>query len=204
MGYGKSLHDALAEIHRIAIDGTLVQSTDLPALLAKHLHLPYAYPTLKQTLADAALRSLERYLEQHGSNLTEATHSEQIVEFSPQDGLLVHGRIDLITQHATGLVRLIDFKSNHRAQTEDVTEAQLNVYAAGYKELMGDLPDAIEICNLDPDGEAIQTPVEPVKVEATIAEVNVAATSIRNNAYPRVALSAGACEGCGLRGICRK
>lgn len=204
LGYGKSLHDALAEIHRIAIDGTLVQSTDLPALLAKHLHLPYAYPTLKQTLADAALRSLERYLEQHGSNLTEATHSEQIVEFSPQDGLLVHGRIDLITQHTTGLVRLIDFKSNHRAQTEDVTEAQLNVYAAGYKELKGDLPDAIEICNLDPDGEAIQTPLEPAKVEATITEVNVAATSIRSNAYPRVALSAGACEGCGLRGICRK
>lgn len=117
---------------------------------------------------------------------------------------VVHGRIDLITQKDTGIVRLIDFKSNHRAQSEDVTEAQLNVYAAGYEDLMGTLPDIIEICNLDPKGDTVQTPVERSKVEATIAEVNVAATSIRKNEYPRVALSSGACDGCGLRGICRK
>ena len=66
------------------------------------------------------------------------------------------------------------------------------------------LPDIIEICNLDPKGDTVQTPVERSKVEATIAEVNVAATSIRKNEYPRVALSSGACDGCGLQGICRK
>lgn len=204
LGYGKSLHDALAEIHRVAMDGVVVDEADLPAILDKHLNLPYAYPSLKETLGVAALRALERYINHHGANLTEATHSEQAVEFSPQDGLLVHGRIDLITQKDTGIVRLIDFKSNHRAQSEDVTEAQLNVYAAGYEDLMGTLPDVIEICNLDPRGDTVQTPVERSKVEATIAEVNVAATSIRKNEYPRVALSSGACDGCGLRGICRK
>jgi len=116
----------------------------------------------------------------------------------------VHGRIDLISMKDTGLVRLIDFKSSNRAQAEDITEAQLNVYAAGYEDLMGRLPDIIEVCNLDPKGKAVQTPVERANVDATIQQVNVAATSIRSNQFPRVDFESGACGTCGMRGICRK
>ena len=166
------------------------------------MHLPYAYTGLKDTLGDAALAALHRYTTLHATNLTEATHSEQTVEFSPQDGLLVHGRIDLISMKDTGIVRLIDFKSSNRAQTEDITEAQLNVYAAGYEDLMGRLPDIIEVCNLDPKGKAVQTPVERANVDATIEQVNVAATSIRSNEFPRVDFESGACGTCGMRGIC--
>ena len=204
LGYGKSLHDALAEIHRHAIDGRLLERHEATEVLEKHIHLPFAYPSLRDDLHNAALGAILRYMDQHTTNLTEATHSEQSVEFSPQDGLLVHGRIDLITQHDTGIVRLIDFKSNHRAQSEEITEAQLNVYAAGYEDLMGQLPDYIEVCNLDPNGGSTQTAVDREKVNATIDEVNVAASSIRQNAYPRVDVSSGHCGTCGFRGICRK
>ena len=43
----------------------------------------------------------------------------------------------------------MDLKSNDRVQAEDVTEAQLHVYALGYQELTGRRPDFVEIYELD-------------------------------------------------------
>ena len=44
LGYGKSLHDALAEVHSRAIRGDLASTDEVPRLVATHLHAPYAYP----------------------------------------------------------------------------------------------------------------------------------------------------------------
>ncbi len=67
-------------------------------LLENHLNLPYAFPDMHERLEAAARRALERYFERHGRNLEDAIHSEKDIEFSPAPGVIVHGRIDLVTE----------------------------------------------------------------------------------------------------------
>ncbi|HET9284660.1 MAG TPA: PD-(D/E)XK nuclease family protein [Candidatus Angelobacter sp.] len=42
LGYGKSLHDALCEIHAESIQGRVPTAEDVPKLVQDHLHLPFA------------------------------------------------------------------------------------------------------------------------------------------------------------------
>jgi DNA helicase-2/ATP-dependent DNA helicase PcrA len=65
------------------------------------------------------------------------------------DGVSVVGRIDLVRRKDTNETTIIDLKSTHRAQAEDVTETQLHIYALGYRELTGRNADFVEIYNLD-------------------------------------------------------
>ena len=43
LGYGKSLHDALADVHHRAMRGESVAETDVPGLVSRHLRIPYAF-----------------------------------------------------------------------------------------------------------------------------------------------------------------
>ncbi|WP_444459756.1 hypothetical protein [Rhodobacter capsulatus] len=40
LGYGKTLHDALAELHQRAIAGAPIQPSDAGELIDRHLHVP--------------------------------------------------------------------------------------------------------------------------------------------------------------------
>ena len=62
LGYGKSLHDALAEVHARAIRGDVADACEVPRLVETHLHAPYAYPALRQQLEASAERVLRDYL----------------------------------------------------------------------------------------------------------------------------------------------
>ena len=42
LGYGKGLHDALAEVHKKAVAGELLNASDAGELVARHLHTPFA------------------------------------------------------------------------------------------------------------------------------------------------------------------
>ena len=201
LGYGKSIHDALAEAHRRAIEGEVLTVADIPSLM-HHMHFPFAYQTLEATLTEAARKAVERYFTTYGKNLTEAIHSEQKVEFSPVPGLIVSGRIDLVTDTGTNTVRLIDFKSSDRAQSEDVTMEQLNIYAAGYRDLTGALPNYIEVINLDPGGAAHRALVDEKVVESTLVDLEKASVSIRAADFERLAPGCTSCGTCDLQGIC--
>jgi DNA helicase II / ATP-dependent DNA helicase PcrA len=54
LGYGKSLHDALAEVHARAIRGDIADAAEAAELVDRHLHAPYAYPALRQQLEASA------------------------------------------------------------------------------------------------------------------------------------------------------
>lgn len=73
LGYGKSLHDALAEIHKRALDHDFVTADQVPEVLNTHLHLPFAYPKLRDTLRSSGEKALSRYLEGNGKNLVAET-----------------------------------------------------------------------------------------------------------------------------------
>jgi len=204
LGFGKTLHDALAEIHKRALSGDLTREDEAERLVETHLHVPFAYPKLRDDLRAAAVESVRRYLRNHGATLTQTTHSEQQVEIQVAPGITVNGRIDLIKRHDTGEVAIVDFKSSERVQTEDVTRAQLHTYAIGYRQLTGKDADLVEVLNLDEAGKNVREIVDEAMLAETENGIRRAGTSLRENRLERIGAWCTTCAACDLAGICRK
>jgi len=96
LGYGRSLHNALAEVHRRTLAGELIDEGVLPELLDKHFHVRYAYPQLETPLRKSAEEAVGKYLQEQGPYLDRVEHAEEVVELNLPDGIVVNGRIDLI------------------------------------------------------------------------------------------------------------
>jgi DNA helicase-2/ATP-dependent DNA helicase PcrA len=203
LGYGKSLHDALAEVHKRALADDFVSEEQAEELVDRHLHVPFAYPDLEEDLRRSGIQAVRRYLKHQGHLLDKTEHVEQVVEINLGDGLVVNGRIDLIRRTDTREIIVIDFKSTERAQEEDVTRTQLHIYALGYRELTGTPADLIEIYNLDEKGENVREEVDPRLEEETREAIVGAGGSLRTNELPRLETWGKACRVCDLVGICR-
>lgn len=203
LGYGKGLHDALAEVHKRAIDGQLMSSVDALDLVERHLHTPYAYPALREQLVRSAQQAIERYFAAHGHELSNTVHSEKQIQVHLGDGVVVDGRIDLIRRLETDEVSVVDFKSTERAQPEEVTRDQLNVYALGYEELVGQRPDLIEVLNLDEKGRSTREQVEAPLLTAVRNRVVEAGNALRANDLPRHAAWCTHCDTCDVAALCR-
>lgn len=183
LGYGKGLHDALAEMHKRALAGDVPTRAESAELVDRHMHTPYAYPALREQLRTAGVSAIERYFDRHGGDLTRTIHSEKQVEVNITDGVTVSGRIDLIKSMETGEVAIVDFKSTDEAQDKQVTRDQLAVYALGYVELTGSSADRIQILNLDEQGHSLNDPVNEALLEGIRAKVESVAGEIRANRF---------------------
>jgi DNA helicase II / ATP-dependent DNA helicase PcrA len=203
LGYGKGLHDALSESHKRALAGEIVGSDRAEDLVDRHLHVPYAYPALRQTLRDAAVKSVQRYLDEHGSTLEKTVHSEKEIQVHVAPGITVAGRIDLVRRLDTDELSIVDFKSTARAQDEDVTRDQLHVYAVGYEELTGERADLIEVLNLDEEGKTIREQVEEPLLVGVRSQIRDAGDSLRENNLPRLDSWGEQCAKCDLAELCR-
>ena len=122
LGYGKSLHDALAEVHTRAMEGDFLKEEEIAALVERHLHVPFAYESLREKLQASAKGVLSRYLADNADDLELIEYAEKPIEIDLGDGVTVVGRIDLVRRKDTGKTSIVDFKSNERAQEEEVTE----------------------------------------------------------------------------------
>ena len=148
MGYGKSLHDALAEVHQRAMLGETVSEKHVPELVDRHLRTPYAFGELRKNLEQAAYRDITNYIHDNADKFQHIEFSEQAVEIHLDDGVSIKGRIDLVRRTDTDETTIVDLKSNEGSQQEVVTETQLHTYALGYKELTGKDADFVEIYEL--------------------------------------------------------
>ena len=200
LGYGKSLHDALAEVHGRAILGDVAGAEEVPALTERHLHTPYAYPALRQQLEAAAEKVLNRYLEDNRELFDKIEFSEKLIEISLGDGVSVNGRIDLVRRVDTGETTIVDLKSTDRAQPEDVTETQLHIYALGYQELTGERADYVEIYELD-EGKRKPRSVDDDFIDDVKTDVRGAAAALRASELSPTP-SATKCGSCDYRGMC--
>ena len=183
LGYGKGLHDALAEMHKRALAGDVPTKGETEVLVDRHLHTPYAYPALRDQLRTAAITAINRYFDRHGSDLTRTIHSEKQVEVQIAPGVTVSGRIDLIKSLETDETAIVDFKSTEDSQAESVTKDQLSIYALGYEELTGSPADRLQILNLDDHGKSSNDPVNPDLIDAIKAKVAAVAVDIRANHF---------------------
>lgn len=203
LGYGKGLHDALAEAHKRALEGDVLTAAAAEELVDRHLHAPYAYPALRDALRSAAIKSVERYLTEHASDLERTVHSEKQIQVHVAPGITVDGRIDLVRRLDTDEVAIVDFKSTARAQDEDVTRDQLHVYAVGYQELTGERADLIEVLNLDEQGKTTRELVEDPLLTAVRGRIKEAGDALRDNDLPRLPVWEEKCSKCDLAELCR-
>ncbi|KRF23793.1 ATP-dependent DNA helicase [Phycicoccus sp. Soil803] len=205
LGYGKGLHDALSEIHKRALEGDIVTKGAAGSLIDRHLHTPFAYPTLREQLRSAGVKAIERYFDTHGTEIAQTEFSEKQIRVHVAPGITVDGRIDLIRRLDTGETAIVDFKSSERAQAESVTRDQLHVYAVGYQELTGSSADVIEVLNLDENGKTTREPIDAPLLDAVRTKIHDAGESLRRNDLPRLPVwNKGACGTCDLVGLCRE
>lgn len=203
LGYGKSLHDALAEIHAESMKGKIPDKEDVPRLVDDHLHLPFANTLVEENLRRAARKALTRYLQDHGQNLNKLEHVEQVIELKLGEGMVVSGRVDLIRRTDTNEIVVVDFKSDERAQAEDLSQKQLHIYAVGYEQLSGKRADLIEVHNLDKGG-AKREVVDEALMTSTLTTVVEAGRKLRANQLPRLGNWGEKCVSCDMVGVCRK
>lgn len=181
LGYGKGLHDALAEMHKRAMSGDLPTKAEAEAeeLIDRHLHTPYAYPTLRDQLRASAVKALRRYFDERGDDLTRTLYSEKQIEVVVAPGVTVDGRIDLIKRLETDEVSIVDFKSTEDAQATGTTRDQLSVYALGYQELTGESADRIQVLNLDEKGDHLNEAVDAALLATIKSKIETVAADIR-------------------------
>lgn len=203
LGYGKGLHDALAELHKRVIAGDAVGSIGVEQLVDRHLHTPYAYPELRKSLRRSALDAVDRYIKQHERELPDTLHSEKQIQVHVAPGIVVDGRIDLVRRLQTDEVSVVDFKSSERAQAEDVTTDQLHVYAVGFQELTGERPDLIEVLNLDAAADSKREEVVEPLLAGVRERIRLAGESLRENDLPKHRAWCGHCDRCDLVALCR-
>ena len=205
LGYGKGLHDALSEIHKRALEGDIVTKDAATSLIERHLHTPFAYPTLREQLRNAGVKAIERYFDTHGTEIAQTEFSEKQIRVHVAPGITVDGRIDLIRRLDTGETAIVDFKSTERAQAEHVTRDQLHVYAVGYEELTGKSANVIEVLNLDEKGKTTREPIDEPLLEAVRAKIHDAGEALRRSDLPRLPVwEKDRCGACDMVGLCRK
>ncbi|ODT25804.1 ATP-dependent DNA helicase [Microbacterium sp. SCN 69-37] len=184
LGYGKGLHDALAEMHKRSLAGDVPMKDEVEDLVDRHLHTPYAYPALREQLRGSAIKALARYFDEHGDDLTRTEHSEKQIEVVVSPGVTVDGRIDLIKRLETDEVSIVDFKSTEDAQKTSMTRDQLSVYALGYQELTGTSADRIQVLNLDDKGDHLNEPVDATLLAGIRSKIEAVAGDIRTDHFP--------------------
>lgn len=200
LGYGKSLHDALADVHARAIHGKAIDAASADQLVATHLHVPYAYPKLREQLEASAKRIVVDYINDNKARFSTIEFSEKTVEVNLGDGVSVQGRIDLVRRRDTDEVTIVDLKSKERVQAEDVTEAQLHIYALGYEELTGRRPEFVEMYDLDQRRQRPR-PVDDDFIADVKANIRSAAEALRKGSMPAQP-AAKKCKACDYLGMC--
>ena len=200
LGYGKSLHDALAEVHARAIRGDIANAEEASDLVkricTRHMPIrPFASNSRRQPKRLCAITSTPTM-----RSSTRSSSRRRQIEISLDGGVSVNGRIDLVRRIDTGETTIVDLKSTDRAQPEQVTETQLHIYALGYQELTGRRPDYVEIYELD-EGKRKPRSVDDDFLNDVRIDVRRAAEALRSNNLPTAPVERK-CARCDYGGMC--
>jgi DNA helicase-2/ATP-dependent DNA helicase PcrA len=151
-------------------------------------------------MRNSAKRTVEKYIQARQAEFDNIEFSEKSIEVALEDGINVQGRIDLVRRRDTNAIAIVDLKSTDRAQAEELTEAQLHIYALGYRELTGKDADFVETYELDTQTRKPRT-VDADLIADVVGKVKSAADGLRSNAFP-VAPSPVQCGRCDFSRLC--
>ncbi|WP_027087429.1 ATP-dependent helicase [Cohnella panacarvi] len=144
MGYGKSMHNMLEDLHKNYRESTLPGPEIAEQLINKHFYIPYAAKMLRDSMIARARKDLINYIRLNRHKFPQIIYVEKQIEISLTDQLFVNGRIDLVRNTETNTTTIIDFKSDKSAQSDELINDQLAIYALGYKKLTGQAPNFVE------------------------------------------------------------
>lgn len=200
IGYGKSLHNALAEVHARAIRGDVPGESEVAELVQRHLHVPYAYESLRKTFEASAQDVLRKYLERNKPMFDKIEFAERTIDVHLDDGVSVVGRIDFVRRLDTNEITIVDLKTSERAQAEEVTETQLHIYALGYQELTGRRADYVETYELEEQKRKPRSVDDDFLADVKV-NVKAAADALRQGKLlPKPGTNA--CQRCDPHGLC--
>ncbi|MDE0153242.1 MAG: ATP-dependent DNA helicase [Gammaproteobacteria bacterium] len=230
-GYGRQVHNILAEIHLRAVHGTLIKVPDIPDLVDEFFHLRYTRGEPLDKLKEAAVKGLTRYVEKFGNQIRKAQAVEKRFEFvEPDSGALISGVVDLLERGSEStppshreIVGIIDFKvkkinslTDYEAATASAAE-QLQMYAVGVQYALDCEPGsaAVHIIShapLPPDViEANKDERMPVDISESargtiqkrVAEtVREIRTGMQTQKFETSGVATGSCRRCDFRSFC--
>ena len=200
LGYGQSVHNALAELHDRWLRGESVGPEDVPDLVDRHLHLPYAFESLRQSLRAAALDALRSYVPGARRAAGAIRANETPVTLDVGSGVTVAGRIDQLRAVASGGLELLDFKTSRGAAAREAVDTQLRVYALGWADSGATPPSRLTVHDLT-NGTVQTVPITMEDLASTRAQLIEAASRLRAGNFSRCG-DARRCEGCDLLSLC--
>jgi DNA helicase-2/ATP-dependent DNA helicase PcrA len=90
LGYGKSIHDCLMEVHKETLDSAGMDRTHIPRLLETHLHLPYALEAVREDMRVKAEAALNQYFDLNEHAFKDILFAEKEIQLDLGDGILVN------------------------------------------------------------------------------------------------------------------
>lgn len=152
MGFGKSMHDSLMELHKRIKNGDFLNEDDIQKIASRQSHFPYIGTSEKlKIMVEKVEQNVCEYYNKNKDSLKFIEFVEQEILLNLNDGILVNGRIDLIKKRGNENkyeTTIIEFKSDDDPLSSKVTKEQLKLYALGHKELTGQKADYIQIYNI--------------------------------------------------------
>lgn len=183
IGYGKSIHDTLMEIHRKGMEGNTPDKSELQDMLDRHVNFPYAIPRVREQMRENAYEAIRQYYERYSGEFRDIEYAEKDIEIDLGDGVIVNGRMDLIKRRDLDGERktyIVDFKSEHDPQKDSVGLKQLTLYALGYEELTGSQADFLQIYDFA-KGVENNTQLKKAHLKEARNEIKEVADRIRGN-----------------------
>lgn len=206
MGLGKSIHDTLMAIHKGLTDGKQIDIDTITELARNQSHFPYigASTELEKMKEDVIKKSIE-YYDKNKEELQNIEFVEQDIKLNLDNNVFVSGRIDLIrTRSYEGEpeTTIMEFKSKDDVQSETITIDQLNLYALGYRELVGENADYIQVYDVEKNAPEHRSPIDENLLIETEQRIKQAASKIRSQELPKIS-KADICKFCFQNRLCK-
>lgn len=185
IGYGKSIHYSLMEIHKRSRDEEIPEENNLEKILEGHLSFPYAIEKTKETMKKRALTAITKYYNDYKQDFKNLEHIEKNIEIDFGNGIIVNGRIDLIKKRdldGKPKTYIVDFKSKFDPNKDKISMKQLEIYALGYERLTNKKADFLQIYDFD-KGKPESKEVLEKDLISIEKEVINAANNIKSNKF---------------------
>ena len=202
MGYGRSLHNIVMNIHRIYEEHKKIEQDELSRIIEDSFYLPYAPEVIKKNMYAKAEKATNIYVKENSDSFDKIIFAEKDIEIDLGNNIRVNGRMDLVKRLDTAgeTTHIVDFKTADRETYLNVSEEQLKIYALGYQKLSGETADFIEFHNLD-ENDIDRKELSNHDLDKTEEKLVQAANEIRKNALVKNC-SVENCSTCYMAHLC--
>lgn len=190
MGFGKSFHNALMELHRRIQRQDSLTDADVIDIANRQMLFPYIANSdiLKPRLEQKIIDGLLTYYRNNRNDLTNIVFVEQPIQLKLDTNILVTGRVDLIRktkEDNTLETTIVEFKSKEDVQSSRLTDDQLKLYALGHKELTGEVADYLMTYIVGDNEAKVPYKLKESDLDEISSKITESASQIRLMKFPK-------------------